>query len=869
MRANTSIDVKDRRQFVLSDLRGADFSSSPLQAASNRATDMTNFISEYGSNQKRHGWRQLLNFKDKNGEAVHINGVFPYRNGDETEILVYAGKRFYRVWKTDDSSDAEYTYSDVTESAEGYGQVPSFENWIDERCQCFCGKGVLYIVGCGEYLRWGYNELREGWILERLGDSAIKGALPNVYVPTTTVSIDTADVADTKRKSLDAVNLLTVWRKNTLVGCALGDAKYLEWQLDTDSISTEYGVSIEIESESGSTVRIRADGENLFDMDTGNTVGTVLYDSGRIRLNIGCVPPVSGRDNITVWFVALESLYRDQKVPRCRFGTLFGVGGAADRLFLAGCPEYPNVEFFSEVDDFTYFPDQYTATLGTDQNEITGFLRMSDNALAIFKRFDDKEASVYFQTGEYREYYEEDGDLDKIVPVFSLVAGATGESAVNAYTGVNFVGDNMILSQNGVYAIELTENVATNARTARERSRAINARLSRQEGLSEAVGIVWHGKYYLAVDGVCYVADSRYKYQPEDRTSYNYEWWFWDNIPARVWAVVDDSLWFGTGDGRICMFDDKYSDRSFVQTEAGDLGFDFVSGRMVYGLLGFSPQENDRIKIKTDGVFALYPIRIRSWNTNGVMYVSEDDIVNLFEGTEVYIDGVGTSGLSEGVPYYIAETDRADCTFQLADSYGTVVSLNGVTDGFRLLISLSNRDLYICNVDILSHTFGLKQVRDEKTPLTLVNYFVPAVNGWAEESIVPVNPIAEFWHCENVVARWYTPLFDFGTNESSKTLLKLTLSCMPQSNGKMNFGYETRKSDCEMVSRGLQSFSFDNLDFSSFSFETGFTNSYSVKVKERNFNFIIFRFISDSNTNCCINDFTVTYKINKRNLGVK
>ena len=55
---------------------------------------------------------------------------------------------------------------------------------------------------------------------------------------------------------------------------------------------------------------------------------------------------------------------------------------------------------------------------------------------------------------------------------------------------------------------------------------------------------------------------------------------------------------------------------------------------------------------------------------------------------------------------------------------------------------------------------------------------------------VPFGLVSKFTHRENVVAKWYTPIFDFGTNESSKTLLKITISTEPEVNGQLSFGYE-------------------------------------------------------------------------------
>ena len=69
--------------------------------------------------------------------------------------------------------------------------------------------------------------------------------------------------------------------------------------------------------------------------------------------------------------------------------------------------------------------------------------------------------------------------------------------------------------------------------------------------------------------------------------------------------------------------------------------------------------------------------------------------------------------------------------------------------------------------------------------------------------------------------------------------------------------------------RGMNTFSFDNLDFNNFSFMSAFANSYTKKVLVRNFNYIMFKFRSSNDTNCIINNLTIVYKINKLNKGVK
>ena len=137
-----------------------------------------------------------------------------------------------------------------------------------------------------------------------------------------------------------------------------------------------------------------------------------------------------------------------------------------------------------------------------------------------------------------------------------------------------------------------------------------------------------------------------------------------------------------------------------------------------------------------------------------------------------------------------------------------------------------------------------------------------------------IRQMARIEHRKNVVAEWVTPVTDMGTSAESKTLTSLTISTRSVKNGKLSFGYETRNVEnmIEMnmhPAQGLNRFSLDEFSFVDFSFDTGFQNSYTVRCHERNFNYIVFRFKSDSDTDCIVNGLTIDYKINKSNRGVR
>ena len=110
---------------------------------------------------------------------------------------------------------------------------------------------------------------------------------------------------------------------------------------------------------------------------------------------------------------------------------------------------------------------------------------------------------------------------------------------------------------------------------------------------------------------------------------------------------------------------------------------------------------------------------------------------------------------------------------------------------------------------------------------------------------------------------------DMGSNDYVKQLLSLTIATEQVTNGQLTFGWETKGANSlvDVDSKGLDVFDFGNLDFDRFAFDTGFSTSFTRRVKA-SFNFIIFRFVSDNEYDCCVHNFTIGYKMNRRNKGV-
>lgn len=848
MRANTNIELKEKLQIELSDFKGVDFSSSPLRVQQNRASNMKNFINEYGVNKKRNGWNELFRIKNQDGSVAKINGIYQYVNNDYKMMLVHAGTRFYEVEYN--TTTKKYISTDITESSTYAEADVDVSLLLDKRSQVFFNNSKAYITGCGDYLVYGSWDNGETYELRRVIDNE------DTYVPTTTISIDNDAVTDGTRSSLDDINLLSTKRKNQLLGV---DNASATWTVDSGEIDENTEVSLVLETLDNSTPVTKeisnsgADKTKLFHNST--EVGFVNFATGQITLSINTAPQIAGRDNITITFKHTISGYTD-RIAKCNFGILFGVGGNTDRLFLSGNSDYPNIDFHSEMDDYTYFGDLNTSSMGSNSVAIMGYARLSDSTLVIYKEDTGQEASIFYRTGKYSEQYDDSGSLQSIRSVFPTTAGSIGEGVVSRFATCNFAGDNIILSKNGVFGIVLANNVATAERYTRERSRYINEKLKKHTDLSQAVGIVYKNRFYLSVDNVCYVADARFKSTAEGdmEDTFNYEWWYWDNIPARVWANIENNLYFGTATGQVCVFDNYYIDRTYQDTESGDLLIDVSENAITYNEnIGATLAENDEIKVTTDGLYQLLIGELAKVEDNKV-FVSESEIVPLYDGIEVYVDNVGSSGLSVNTKYILSGVDKGLCCFYLKNTNGDVMEISD--DCFRICKHISQSRLYLTNVT--DTTFGLKDyITSEQMKLASYN------------STVPINPLASFVIKRNVIAEWFTPIFDFGTNQSSKTLLKMTISTEPTVNGAIVFGYETKSVEKNINAKGVNVFSFEDMNFENFSFDTGFASSYTIKVKERNFNFIMFRFYSDNEHDCAINTFAVLYKINKSNKGVQ
>lgn len=292
----------------------------------------------------------------------------------------------------------------------------------------------------------------------------------------------------------------------------------------------------------GTSVYFKLDAENLDGAPVTATVDGVSYaENSRFTVNraAGSVtftsaPPLSPfAENVTVAF-AKTIPGGVEKINRCRLCGLFG-GDSGTRVFLSGNPAYKNADWRSGASDPLYFPESGESALGSDASAVAGYLQQFDTQI-ILKEPDGGDATQFLRT-------ESAGG-------FPVSQGAAGVGALSGSAMALLEDVPLFLTRQGVYAVSGTS--VAGQRTLRCRSALINRRLLAEENLSSAVMAEHEGKCYLCVNSHCYVADSRQTFT--ENAAAQYEWYYWDNIPASCLLSLSGRLYFGAADGRVCRF---------------------------------------------------------------------------------------------------------------------------------------------------------------------------------------------------------------------------------------------------------------------------------------------------------------------------
>ena len=317
------------------------------------------------------------------------------------------------------------------------------------------------------------------------------------YIPTTYINIPGGDNAGIGTKH-EHRNLLQPKFKHTFFGDGENKVFYMN-ENELDAIA-EVKVYDEVLKE----------GEGY----------TVNLEKGKIELTEAPEKPTDKNypethAGVEITAVKTYKINNIKQITDCTLSAIFD-----ERVFLSGNPDHPNdIYFCGRHDGYTdpsYFPDTHYESDGVGMAPIRGMLVVADT-LMVLKGDTQQDGSVYFHTAK------ETGD-DLYPKTYPSIRGLAGIGCLGAC--INFLDDPVFISRLGVEAVgQLSVRYE---RAIEHRSSLIDAKLVNME-LKNASLEEWNGYLILLVDGKIFMADSRQRYI-QDTGVMQYEWYYLEDI---------------------------------------------------------------------------------------------------------------------------------------------------------------------------------------------------------------------------------------------------------------------------------------------------------------------------------------------------
>ena len=527
--ASPKINIYQNENFL-----GCDFTSDASTVDDTKSPDCVNMTRLVpGKVRKRMGYHPVVYYK------AHIYGVHHFSTTDTW--LVHAGTKIYNlsaptgeIWVDDDGNEViDYDERNILFLTGDVEDTLIYDGMAEQRSFSL-ELGLKLVIMDGKNL----------YTFDGTTFTVLTGE--NAYIPTLTISKDpTGGGTD-----FEALNLINPAFKESFYVSATkeGQPEY-DPSTITDFQMTFGGL------DATEVIAWVMDSNGNMVQKTENTHFTVNRTTGLIHfLTAPGASPVSGEDNVIIQAYRTVEGYAD-RINHCRFGILFGVNGANDRLFISGNTDkgldeedkpysYINYDWYSGQYDPTYFPDTGYSKLGADSSAIMGYSILG-GYLATHK-----DTNEIYQPVIIRE-----GDLVNDQPTFLVINALQGAGAVSPWCFSYLEEEPLFFSKLGIYAI--TAQDITGEKYAQNRSYYIDGKLLDEENLSEAFAYTYRDFYLLCINNHCYVLDGLQPIRTDKSKPYatrQYVGFYWENIPATCMFEMKGNLCFGSDDGKIYMF---------------------------------------------------------------------------------------------------------------------------------------------------------------------------------------------------------------------------------------------------------------------------------------------------------------------------
>lgn len=527
--ASPKINIYQNENFL-----GCDFTSDASTVDDTKSPDCVNMTRLVpGKVRKRMGYHPVIDYE------AHIYGVHHFSTTDTW--LVHAGTKIYNlsapignIWVDDDGNEViDYDERNILFLTGKIEDTLIYTGMAEQRSFSL-ELGLKLVIMDGKNL----------YTFDGTTFTVLTGE--NAYIPTLTISKDpTGGGTD-----FEALNLINPAFKESFYVAATKEG---EEEYDPSTI-TDFQMTFGGLDDTEVIAWVMDSNGNMV-QKTENTHFTVNRTTGLIHfLTAPGASPVSGEDNVIIQAYRTVEGYAN-RINHCRFGILFGVNGANDRLFISGNTDkgldeenkpysYINYDWYSGQYDPTYFPDTGYSKLGADSSAIMGYSILG-GYLATHK-----DTNEIYQPVIIRE-----GDLVNDQPTFLVINALQGAGAVSPWCFSYLEEEPLFFSKLGIYAI--TAQDITGEKYAQNRSYYIDGKLLDEENLSEAFAYTYRDFYLLCINNHCYVLDGLQPIRTDKSKPYatrQYVGFYWENIPATCMFEMKGNLCFGSDDGKIYMF---------------------------------------------------------------------------------------------------------------------------------------------------------------------------------------------------------------------------------------------------------------------------------------------------------------------------
>lgn len=566
-------------------------------------------------------------------------------------------------------------------------------------------------------------------------------------------------------------------------------------------------------------------------------------------------------------------------IAKSKFGITFG---SENRLFLAGNPDYPNIDRYNVSNDLlgdnvksqsyelTYFPSKNYRVVG-GQGKINGYIVATDTILYVTKEEHSGDGRLFMR----ERILDENG-----VVGYKEYRTSIDKSPLNNRCLVRFYNDILMLSKDGLYSIEISSNVLTNERLIKLRSGFINTDLKNtiKNYSKDDIFILENNEYlYIFIGNNIYVADNRYvDVNPNsviDNVSYEIVKWKTPHV-FKTGHFVENELVLLSNDGKYWYTlkeNENTDDIASFYTNAvsiQDISSSYHKGKNAFLL---SPQMEfiynypEQIKLKMNNCYKVFARQGEDYElqtnkiiiTNFLPFVPlKDGDILFFKDNENNFHGFVVEINNDVINIPSDISGNKNVLYTLTDELYISLIFDYLLDGeyykFLRLSPIKRQNVEIVEKQQDETDIEYQQRLDDYL-IKNEDYYFTSLE-MQDCRVIRELPIEMYW-ASNIT--------DLGNSLMEKTTYRVNLYVTRRDGDNVvTFGYKTMRGELEAQNVVIANpFDFNEVDLGAFALSTFSESGMSFPMKKNNFLYI--QFLIKGKGKIEINGLDVIYKNNR------